>query len=57
MIGIHPMPYFVGTYDKKKHLFTPEKKGILDYGTKIYYAANPHMVDDKGEGRHRAPPS
>ncbi len=50
MIGIHPMPYFVGTYDKEKHLFTPEKKGILDYGTKIYYAANPHMVDDKGEG-------
>jgi beta-fructofuranosidase len=50
IIGIHPVPYFVGSYDKERREFTPEKEGVLDYGTKIYYAPNPHMVDDKGEG-------
>ena len=50
IIGIHPVPYFVGSYDKERREFTPEREGVLDYGTKIYYAPNPHMVDDKGEG-------
>jgi len=40
-------PYWVGRYDRKKMLFTPETP-VRQVDTGHYYSFNPHMVDDKG---------
>jgi len=43
-------PYWIGTYDKKTMIFTPDdsKPRYIDRGS--YYAFNPNMIDDKGVG-------
>ena len=51
IIGVVPVRYWIGKYDKKKFEFTPDKieAEILDPSGQ-YYAPNPHMVDNKGPG-------
>jgi len=54
IIGVHPVRYWIGTYDKKSLVFKPDKEeaDILDV-SRHYYAPNPHMVDEKGPGGSR----
>ncbi|NQT38810.1 MAG: hypothetical protein HQ581_15045, partial [Planctomycetes bacterium] len=49
IIGVWPSRYWIGTYDKQKLTFTPDKEEaeILDFST-WYYSPNPHLFDDKG---------
>ena len=51
IIGVWPVRYWVGTYDRQQLIFAPDREEaeILDYST-VYYSPNPHMVDDKGPG-------
>jgi beta-fructofuranosidase len=51
VIGVSPVRYWVGTYDKRKFLFTPDREeaAVLDYSPTCY-GPNLHMVDDKGPG-------
>lgn len=51
IIGVWPVRYWVGTYDRQQFVFTPDREEaeIIDYST-LYYSPNPHMVDDKGLG-------
>jgi len=51
IIGVCPVRYWVGTYDKSSFVFKPdeEEADILDVSPH-FYAPNPHMVDDKGPG-------
>ncbi len=50
MVGAAGNPYWVGTYDAKAMLFTPDQSQprSIDKGT--YYSFNPNMVDNKGPG-------
>ena len=43
-------PYWVGTYDTKTMLFTPDRVEPRAMDTLCYYSFNPNMVDDKGPG-------
>jgi beta-fructofuranosidase len=43
-------PYWIGTYDPKLHVFTPDNTNPFQIDTGNYYAVNPHMVDNKGLG-------
>ncbi|MCX6877375.1 MAG: GH32 C-terminal domain-containing protein [Verrucomicrobia bacterium] len=43
-------PYWVGTYDTKTMLFTPDRAEPRAMDTPCYYSFNPNMVDDKGPG-------
>ncbi len=49
MVG-HGTPYWIGSYDKQKMVFTPDEGSprYIDLGE--YYAFNPNMTDDKGHG-------
>ncbi len=49
MVG-HGNPYWIGSYDKGKMVFTPDETQprYIDRGD--YYAFNPNMTDDKGPG-------
>ncbi|MCX6872779.1 MAG: GH32 C-terminal domain-containing protein [Verrucomicrobia bacterium] len=51
IIGVCPVRYWVGVYDKTSFVFKPDKEEaeILDVSPH-FYAPNPHMVDDKGPG-------
>jgi sucrose-6-phosphate hydrolase SacC (GH32 family) len=51
VIGVWFVRHWVGTYDRQKLVFTPDREEaeILDYST-LCYQPNPHMVDDKGLG-------
>jgi len=51
IIGVQPVRYWVGTFDKTSFAFKPDKEeaDILDV-SRHFYAPNPHMVDDKGPG-------
>ena len=51
LAGVGNNPYWVGTYDTKTMLFTPDRaepRSIDKRGN--YYSFNPNMVDDKGPG-------
>ena len=50
MIGQEYNPYWVGTYNAKTMLFTPDllQPRFMDKGN--YYSFNPNMVDNKGPG-------
>ncbi len=49
MVGLGN-PYWIGSYNKKTMVFTPDesKPRYIDAGN--YYAFNPNMIDDKGPG-------
>lgn len=51
IIGVCPVRYWVGTYDRSSFVFKPDKEEaeVLDVSPH-FYAPNPHMVDDKGPG-------
>jgi beta-fructofuranosidase len=51
VIGVWPVRYWVGTYDKQKLVFRPDREeaAVLDYSP-TYYSPNLNMVDDKGPG-------
>ena len=51
IIGVCPVRYWVGTYDKSSFVFKPDKEDaeILDVSAH-FYAPNPHMTDNKGPG-------
>jgi len=51
IIGVWPIRYWVGTYDRNRFVFTPDnpEAKILDYSTS-FYAPNCHLVDDRGPG-------
>jgi sucrose-6-phosphate hydrolase SacC (GH32 family) len=52
MIGVWPVRYWVGTYDKKTMTFRPddeEHPRLLDHANP-YHCMNPSTVDDKGPG-------
>jgi beta-fructofuranosidase len=51
VLTIAPQPdrvvlYYTGTYDREKHLFTPEHKGVFDYGGSYY--APQSFLDEQG---------
>ena len=51
IIGVSPVRYWVGRYDRNALAFTPDRPEaeILDV-SKHYYAPNPHLVDQQGPG-------
>jgi len=51
LIGVWPVRYWIGTYDRNRFVFTPDdpEAKILDYSTS-FYAPNCHLVDDKSPG-------
>lgn len=46
-------PYWLGSYDRKKMLFTPDDPRPESFDNGTYYSFNPNMADDKGPGGTR----
>jgi len=43
-------PYWVGTYDARSMLFSPDEMEPKSFDNGTYYSFNPNMTDDKGHG-------
>ncbi|MCX6344054.1 MAG: GH32 C-terminal domain-containing protein [Armatimonadetes bacterium] len=48
MSGVGGNPYWIGSYDKKLHTFTPDKPEPESFDAGDYYSFNLNMTDNKG---------